>query len=161
MQTLTYPWRTGRRENGTPEPAEAFTPLVGPWLVHGAVYESLYGPAAPWRSHEQCEWLWGKRFVLHHWRARIGEHPFDGVTVLGHSAAQGYFASLYDNAGNTLNYRVEIHGRDWTVSGARQRGSLRFAPDSDAIDIHWDWRRPDGTWAPLSDRRAVRMGATG
>lgn len=143
-----------------PEPAEALAPLVGPWLVHGTVYASDYGPESPWRSHEHCEWLWGRRFVLHHWRARIGEHAFDGVTVIGHSPARGYFASLYDSSGNAVTYRLDIHGRDWTVSGVRQRGRFRFTSGGDAIDIHWDWRRTDGPWLPLCDRRAVRVAMT-
>ena len=138
-------------------PADALKPLEGPWISDGHVYFSDYGPEATWSSREQGEWLWGKRFLLHQWRAVLDGKPFEGMTVFGHSAQRGYFATLYDNAGNTAFYRVEIAGRVWVLAGERQRAVYRYSAAGDAIDIHWDWRNAEGLWSPLCDRRAVRV----
>lgn len=137
-------------------PAELLKPLEGTWFVEGQVFESPYGPAAAWRSQEHTEWLWGRRFLLLHWRARLDERPFEGLTVLGQDEDGSYFAQLFDNRGHSARYALHIRGRLWRVTAEHQRGHFRFAPDGHTIGIGWEWRDgPD--WKPLSERLATRI----
>lgn len=137
------------------DPAEALKPLEGMWYGAGAVYPSAYGPGREWRSHEHTEWLWGKRFLLHHWRAHLDDAPFEGLTVYGQDEHGGYFAQQYDNQGTAVRYQVDIAAGHWRLKGEAQRAEYAFAPDGRTIDITWEWR--DGrSWKPLCERRATR-----
>lgn len=144
-----------RQQQAAPTKAEVarLEVFAGFWHVEGHVYASAYGQAACWVSDEQYEWLPGGQFLINHWDARIGAREFQGMAVLGHDPADGYFASFCDNAGNAPLYHLSADNSVWTFSGNDQRA--RYEVSANAMKIHWDWR--DGAhWRPLCDLSAAR-----
>lgn len=156
MRTATHSRRQALPGIPKPPPAELLKPLEGTWFVEGKVFESPYGPAATWRSQEHTEWLWGRRFLLLHWRARLDERPFEGLTVLGQDEDGSYFAQLFDNGGHSMRYGLQVRARHWRVTGAQQRAHFRFSVDGRTIAICWEWREGHA-WKPLCDRLATRI----
>ncbi len=130
--------------------------FAGLWHAEGDVHAQGGKAASRWKSHERYEWLPGERFMANRWDADVGGHPFQGLAVLGHDEARGYFAGFFDNGGHAPTYRVAVDGRRWTFTGEAQRATYEFAADGRSMKIHWDVKGRDGAWQPLCDLRARR-----
>ena len=129
--------------------------FLGDWQATGVAHTTADG-AAPWTSTHTGRWHTGEFFLVQDERARVGEHPFDTLSVLGVDPdTGGYVLRTFDNGGFHRQYDVTVDGDRWTISGATERAEITFSADNRRQTIHWEWK-PAGTWVPLCDRVAER-----
>jgi hypothetical protein len=150
-----------------PKPGAAHRRLgvfVGKWRAEGESYaegqraDDPRASAVPWMSEESYEWLPGKFFVLHRWEAMVGTRAFKGTELIGYDEVLGgYFAHIFDNAGNHPEYRVAVDGDVWTFTEPETRATVTVNTGGDSMTFKWEWRNDGSNWLPLCDRIATRI----
>ena len=85
---------------------------------------------------------------MHRWDALVGERPFEGIEILGVDDEGQYFAELFDDSGNRVEYAVTCDGDTWTFTAPTSRATATVeAPGQ--IAWNWEWR-PSGDAGFLS-----------
>ena len=144
-----------------PTPAhEALEVFVGRWRANGTSYgdgqttDDPLASAVPWTSDESYAWLAGGSFLVHRWDALVGERPFEGIEILGVDDEGLYFAELFDDSGNRVEYAVTCDGDTWTFTAPTTRATATVeAPGQ--IAWNWEWRPNGEAWLPLCERSAT------
>lgn len=138
--------------------------VVGKWRAEGESYgdgQRAADPrasAVPWTSEESYEWLPGGFFLFHRWDAMAGERVFKGTEIIGFDAArEDYFAHMFDNAGNHVEYRARVVGDVWTFAEAQTRATVTVSGGGRRLTFNWQWRNGGADWLPLCDRVAERV----
>ena len=144
-----------------PTPAhEALEVFVGRWRANGTSYgdgQSADDPrasAVPWTSDESYAWLPGGLFLVHRWDALVGDQPFEGIEILGVDDEGHYFAELFDDSGNRVEYKVARAGDTWTFADAESRATATIEAPGE-IAWNWEWRPSGDAWLPLCERSAT------
>lgn len=142
---------------------DALNVFVGQWRAEGTSYggtDQSGDPKAngePWVSTHETRWHTGSFFLIDDERAKIAGRPFDTHAVLGIDAETGeYFVRTFENHGYYRDYRLNVDGRTWSLSGESERARIEFSPDGRTQMITWEWKR-GGKWLPLCDRTATKI----
>jgi hypothetical protein len=137
--------------------------FIGKWHAEGKSYgevQDLQDPkksAVPWISDETYVWLPGNHFVLHKWEAKTGQKSFIGTEILGYDETKmQFFTRFFDNAGFHPSYDAYLNDEIWHFVEPNTRAKI-IINDPDTMTFHWEWKK-DGTWLPLCDRIARRVG---
>lgn len=138
--------------------------FVGKWHAEGLSYgegqskEDPKGTAVKWVSDETYAWFEGKFFLVHHWDALTGDHPFKRMSIIGYDDAKGaYFVSTFENHGFHPVYELSVRDNTWTFSGEAQRATVVVSDDKNTMTFTWEWKNDGVNWLPLCDRKAVRV----
>ena len=138
--------------------------FVGEWRAEGESYaegqraDDPRASVVPWMSEESYEWLPGRFFVLHRWDAMVGTRAFKGTEIIGYDETQGgFFANIFDNAGNHPEYRVAVDRDVWTFTEPETRATVTVNNGGNTLTFKWEWRNGGSDWFPLCDRIASRI----
>lgn len=136
--------------------------FVGTWHAEGTSFgdgqnaDDPRASAVPWISDETYEWLPGEFYLLHRWDARAGKRHFVGTEIIGHDSVSGYFAQMFDNAGNHPEYRVHREEKVWTFKEAQTRATITVN-NRNTMTVNWQWKNGGTRWLALCERIARRI----
>jgi len=140
----------GRRQPD--EHARAIEPILGHWQLVG---ENAGSPPTPVEGDEFHERMDGGFFITARWIRRFAGGPHQGVSVLGYEPERGaIMLHNFDNLGYARDYRVDIAGNVWTLTGPYERATYTFAGDT--FTAMWERTQDGRTWSPLCTLKATR-----
>lgn len=144
---------------------DALSVFLGEWQADGLSYggtdQSGPDPKANgvrWSSTHTARWHTGKFFMVQDERALIDGQPFDTLSIMGVEGIGAQFARTFENHGFYRHYGLSVDDRTWVLEGETERARTVFDASGDTQTITWEWLR-DGTWLPLCDRVALRIGS--
>jgi hypothetical protein len=158
--------RPGNSSSQFPLPAPELHLLnvfVGSWHAEGNSYgdgqseDDPFASSEQWTSNESYEWMSGNYFLLHRWNARVGDHQFKGLEIMGYDVAKKeFFTRFFDNNGNAIKYAVLMANNIWTLTEPHTRARIIFHDNGNTMILNWEWKHEGGDWLPLCNRKAIK-----
>jgi hypothetical protein len=131
--------------------------FIGTWNTTGEVLETDANPSGALVATDTYRWLPGKHFIVHDVDARFDGKPTRSMEVMGFDrATKGYFASSYDDQGNSDRFAIALNGRRWTIEGKTVRFNGSFNSQKDRLTGLWEVKVGKARWQPWINLLLVR-----
>jgi hypothetical protein len=138
-------------------PMSKLEAFIGTWNTTGDVLETDVNPAGTLVATDTYRWLPGKHFIVHDVDARFDGNPVRSMEVIGFDAStKQFFATSYDDQGQTESFSVALARRRWTIKGKTVRFDGYFDSQKTRLTGLWELRVAKGRWQPWIKLELVR-----
>lgn len=142
--------------------------FVGTWSTVGEFKPGIFGPGGKMNATETCEWFEGRFSIVCRADSQFPSGPNKSIGIQGYSTEDGKYTYYgADSSGMTMTTvsRGTLQGDTWTwqdeskVDGKEIRTRVTMKVLSPTrYDFRMDAQGADGTWSPLIESRATKLG---
>jgi hypothetical protein len=131
--------------------------FCGVWNTEGEIAATEDAPAMTLLATDIYEWLPGRHFLLHRVDARMGGAASRSIEIYSYDPKRNaYLSRSYDDQGVTEEFRANLAGRKWTITGENLRFSGEFATTRNKLAGRWEKRAGRARWTALMDIQLTR-----
>lgn len=131
--------------------------FCGVWNTEGEIAATEDAPAMTLLATDVYEWLPGKHFLLHRVDARMGSTVSRSIEIYSYdSKRNAYLSRSYDDQGVSEEFKANLAGRKWIITGENLRFSGEFATNRNELNGRWEKHVRRGKWTALMDIRLKR-----